>query len=80
MWCEKELSLQSTARSTARAFSRVLSLNARIAIFLSTLVTHPCDCAPHVRLSETVLNSGFLAVDSGLQILDSGFHVSETSI
>lgn len=77
---EKELSVQGTVRRTAGAFSRVLSLNARIAILLSTLATPPCDCAPHVRLSETVLNSGFLAVDSGLQILDSGFHASETLI
>ena len=26
------------------------------------------------------MNSGFLAVDFGLQILDSGFHVSESLI
>ena len=65
---EKELSVQGTVRRTASAFSRVLSLTARIAILLSTLATPPCDCAPHVRLSETVLNSRFLAVDSGFHV------------
>ena len=31
------------------------------------------DFSPHVRESMTFLDSGFHAVDSGLQVLDSGF-------
>ena len=43
------------------------------------LVKKSCDCltraslgktSPHVRESKTVLDSGFHAVDSGLQVLD----------
>ena len=38
------------------------------------------DFSPHVRESMTVLDSGFHAVDSGLQVLDFGFLFSGTRI
>ena len=38
------------------------------------------DFSPHVRESMTVLDSGFHAVNSGLQVLDSGFLFSGTGI
>ena len=38
------------------------------------------DFSPHVRESLTVLDSGFHAVDSGLQVLDSEFLFSGTGI
>ena len=38
------------------------------------------DFSPHVRESMTVLDSGFHAVDSGLQVPDSGFLFSGTGI
>ena len=38
------------------------------------------DFSPHVRESMTVLDSGFHAVDSGLQVLDFGFLFSGTGI
>ena len=36
--------------------------------------------SPYVRLSKTVLDSGIHAVDSGFQILVSGFLISGTYI
>ena len=54
-----------------REDSRMLSSTSQNGVF---------SVSPHIRESKTVLDSGFHAVDSRFQQLDSGFFVSGTWI